>query len=339
MQKNLSLIKIILFTLAIALCGQNTFAGTKKMYRWVDEKGNVFYSDQVAPKDIKHRRESLNHNVRVVKVIEKQKTRAQRELAKRLALLRRQQQAIINKQKSHDKVLLSTFRSVDDMLLALKGQMLALDGKRKVVRSNLNRLEGQLYTKQRKAAEYDRDGRRVPIDLLTDIASVRKQIDNTYVEIANQFQKKKRIREEFEIDISRFSFLIERQQNKKDFGYQTAKNKEANQLGLFVCETLAQCRQAWISAKQFVRTYSTVALDVETEVLIMGRTPYKDTDFSLSVSRRDEDDGSQQLFLDIRCRNSSLGELLCRGSKAKKIRHSFSDFIKSTLPEEKKQKK
>ncbi len=326
--------KIVSAILVLALSGHSALAN-KKMYRWVDDNGNVFYSDQVSPKDIKHRRESLNQNIRVVEVVEKQKTKAQQELAKRLILLRKQQEAIINKQKSHDKVLLSTYRSIDDMLLALKGQMLALDGKRKIVRSNLNRLESQLITKQKKAAQFERDGRRVPVNLLTDIATARQQINDTYVEIANQFQKKKRIREAFENDIARFSFLIESKKKERDFiGYLTAKDRAANELGLFVCETIALCDQAWISAKQFVRTYSTVPLDFETDNLIMGRTPYKDTDLSLSVSKMDENDGSQQLFLDIRCRKSSLGDLLCRGEKVKKIRHLFNDFIKSTLPEE-----
>jgi hypothetical protein len=326
---------IVSAILVIALSGQSVLAN-KNMYRWVDDNGDVFYSDQVSPKDIKHRRESLNQNIRVVNVIEKQKTKAQRELAKRLILLRKQQESIINKQKSHDKVLLSTYRSIEDMLLALKGQMLALDGKRKIVRSNLNRLELQLQTKQKKAAQYERDGRRIPLNLLTDIATARQQINDTYVEIANQFQKKKRIRENFENDIARFSFLIESKKKERDFiGYLTAKDRAANELGLFVCETIRQCDHAWVSAKQFVRTYSTVPLDIETDTLIMGQTPYKDTDLSLSISKMDEADGSQQLFLDIRCRRSSLGDLLCRGQKVKKIRQLFNEFIKSTLPEEK----
>jgi len=67
--------------------------------------------------------------------------------------------------------------------------------------------------------------------------------------------------------------------------------------------------------------------------LIMSQTPYKDEDLSLSVSKMDESDGSQQLFLDIRCRKSSLGKALCLGARVREIRHSFSDFIKSTLPE------
>ena len=314
------------------LTGPATVAAAKKMYRWVDDNGNVFYSDQVAPKDVKHRRESLSQNARVLDVVEKEKTQEQRELAKRLALLRKQQEAIINKQKSHDKVLLSTYRSVEDMALALKGQMLALDGKRKVVRGNLNRLEQQLLQKQKKAAQYERDGQRVPVNLLTDIATIKQQIEMTYVEISNQFEKKKKIREEFERDINRFAFLIERKADDIDPGYSSERSKAASELGLFVCETSDECHQAWVSAKEFVRIHSTVPLDIETETLIMSQTPYKDTDLSLSVSKMDEEDGSQQLFLDIRCRKSSLGDQLCRGAEVQKIRQSFSDYIISTLP-------
>ncbi|NOQ76347.1 MAG: DUF4124 domain-containing protein [Methylococcaceae bacterium] len=316
------------------LCGQVSIANAKKMYRWIDDNGNIFYSDKVSPKDVKHRRESLNESARVVRVVEKQKTKAELELLKRLVLLRKQQEAIINKQKSHDKVLLSTFRSVGDMNVALKGQMLAFDGKRKVVRGNLNRLEQQLLQKQRRAAQYERDGRRVPVKLLTDIAESKAQIDNAYVEISNQFQKKKKAREQFERDIARFAYLIRTQQEETSSGYQTAKKQAENELGLFICETVIQCERAWVSAKQFVRINSTVAIDIETDTLIMSQTPYKDNDLSLSVSMMSEDDGNQQLFLDIRCRKSSLGDELCRGIKVKEIRHSFSDFIKSTLPED-----
>ncbi len=323
---------IVRVAMILALAGQVAFAAEKKMYRWVDDNGNVFFSDQVSPKDVKHRRESLNHNARVLEVVEKEKTKAERELVKRLSLLRQQQEAIINKQKSHDKVLLSTYRSVKDMEVALRGQMLAFDSKRKVVRGNLNRLELQLLQKQKKAAQYERDGLNIPVKLQTDIATVKAQINKTYIEISNQFQKKKRIRQEFARDIERFSYLIKLHDSDDDSGYLNAKNKAAVELGLFLCETPMQCDRAWVSAKQFIRINSTVAVDIETDTLIMGRAPYNDDDLSLSVSRMKEDDGSLQLFLDIRCRKSSLGDALCRGPRVKGIRHSFNEFIKSTLP-------
>lgn len=334
MQTILSKRNIILAAFFVVVGGQSVYADGKKMYRWIDDSGKVFYSDQIAPKHIKYKRESLNQNARVVKTIEKEKTKDQRDLEKRLKRLQKQQEAIINKQKSHDKVLLSTYRNINDMSLALKGQMLALDSKRKVIRGNLNRLEQQLLDKQKKAAQYERDGYRVPTNLLTDIAASKQKVEGAYIEISNQFKKKKKTREMFEEDITRFSFLIATKEKVTTSRYETVKNKAAKELGLFICESINQCNRAWVSAKEFVHTHSTVALDIETDSLIMSRTPYKDTDLSLSASKMMADDGNQQLFLDIRCRKSSLGEALCRGEKVKKIRQSFSSFIKSTLPKE-----
>jgi len=322
---------IVIVALLVLCSGQNAWA-EKKMYRWVDENGKVFFSDQVPPKAVKHRRESLNQNARVVEVVEKEKTKAERELVKRLSLLRKQQEAIINKQKSHDKVLLSTYRSEKDISVALRGQMLAFDSTRQVVRGNLNRLEQQLLQKQRKAAQYERDGLAIPSKLVADIAKSKKQIDNTYVEIANQFQKKKKIRQQFANDMARFEYLVNLRNMDDDSGYLTTKHKAATELGLFICESSDQCERAWVSAKQFIRLHSTVDVDIETSTLMMSRAPYRDDDLSLSISKMDEVDGTQQLFLDIRCRKSSLGDKLCRSERVRKIRHSFNDFIKSTLP-------
>ncbi len=331
MQIHFSTTNLVIAVLVTMLAGHSGLARAKKMYRWIDEQGKVFYSDKIQPKDVRHRREALNESVRVIEVTEKEKTKEQRELDKRLQLLREQQQAIIDKQKAHDKVLLSTFRNVGDMQVALKGQMLALDGKRKVVRGNLERLEQQLLQKQKRAAQYERDGRLVPLKLLEDINESRKQIEKTYVELANQFEKKKKVREDFQRDIKRFIYLVESKKNDQDDGYLSAKNKAASELGLFICDTIKQCDQAWQGAKQFVRKYSTVALDIENDALIMSQKPFKDTDISLSVSRMNEDDGSQQLFLDIRCRQSTLGDQLCRSRKVKDMRYSFNDFIRSTI--------
>jgi len=65
--------------LALLLC---LFASpavhAKKMYKWVDEHGNTFFSDQVPPEQSELRRESLNEKGRVVGVTEKAKTKSNR---------------------------------------------------------------------------------------------------------------------------------------------------------------------------------------------------------------------------------------------------------------------
>ena len=321
----------ILMTLVLGLISQSVFA--KKMYRWVDDNGNTFYSDQIPPDQVKHRRESLNENARVVDVLEKEKTKSQRELEKRLIILRKQQEQIIKKQKSHDKVLLSTFRNLHDMNVTLKGKILALDGQRKVVQGNVERLVQQLQQQQKKAAQHERDGRKVPKKLLTEISSSKKQIEQAYIDIAHQFEKKKIEVEKFEADIARFSFLTQSTTESKVLSRKTAEKKAENELGLFICESIGQCEKAWEVAQRFVLVYSSTGIDIKTDRLIMSVAPYKDTDLSLSISKMDTDENKQQLFLDIRCRQSSLGDELCRGPKAKKVRQSFNRYIKDALIE------
>jgi len=307
-------------------------AYAKKMYRWTDEAGKIYYSDQIPPEQIKYRRESLTETGRVVDVVEKEKTPAQRKLEKRLEQLRDQQEAIINKQKMRDKVLLSTFRSLDDMNLALKEKMQALDSQKKVLQGNLQRLKKQRQQQQQKAAQYDRDGQPVPQKLLAAIADSEQQIELSYIEIAKHFEKKKTIREKFERDIVRFKFLTQSEtKNKVDLSHQTAEEKAASELGLYLCETEAICAQAWQVAKRFILLYSNTRLDTETDHLIMTEAPYKDDDLSLSISKMDIKKGQSKLFLDIRCRESSLGKELCQSNRAKKIRSSFNDYIRAAL--------
>jgi hypothetical protein len=222
------------------------------------------------------------------------------------------------------------------MELAFKGKMLALDGQRKMFQGNLKRLEQQLQQQQKRAAQYERDGRKVPPGLLARIADFKAQISQTYIDISKQFEKKKKTGEQFEADIARFSFLTQSDIESKVLSRKTAENKAENELGLYICETEVQCDKAWLAARQFVYSYSTTDLDIETDTLIMSMTPYKDKDLSLSVSKMGEENNKKQIFLDIRCRNSSFGTELCRGEKAKKIRYSFSDYIKSTLTTKKK---
>ncbi len=312
------------------LAGQSAFA---KMYRWVDEHGNVRYSDQIPPDQVKHRRESLNRDARVVKVLEKAKNKEQLELEKRLLLLRQQQEEIIAKQKAHDKVLLSTFRNVDDMKMALNGKMLALDGQKKMLQSNLNGLEQQLQQQQKKAAQHERDGRKTPKKLLTKISDSKAQIAQSQNEISKHLEKKERIREKFEADIERYAYLTQSNIKSKELSLKTAENKAANRLGLYICQSILGCEKAWLNAKKFVNQYSTTDIDIETDKLIMSRAPYKDTDLSLSVSKMDMVKDKKQIFLDIRCRQSSLGIELCAGPVAQKVRSSFSEYIKSAVAE------
>ncbi len=303
----------------------------KKMYKWVDEHGETKFSDQVPPEESQYRRESLNEKGRTLEVTEEEKTKEQQAIANRLAVLKKAQEKIIAQQAANDKVLLSTFRNVKDMEASLYATMQSLDAQKNVAQGNLKRVESQLESQQKKAAELERNGKKVPKIVLDEIQQTEAQIQVAYAEINKQIEKKNRAKAEFEANIERFKFLTQDNADPSKAAEKTVENKTVDEIGLYACETDALCTKAWTSAHDFIKANATTPIDTDTDKLIFGRAPATDNDLSLSVSKLEDQNKKQQLFLDIHCRESSLGAELCASQKVRDIRAAFRPFIEAAV--------
>jgi len=319
---------LFLVCLLCLLDSQSLFA--KKMYRWVDEHGDTYFSDQVPPEQTQHSRASLSKTGRVLEVTEKAKTKEQLEQEIRLEELRKQQEKLIASQKVHDKALLSTFRSKEDMLLAIQTKTDTIEKQKNIIEGNLNRFTDQLKKQQKEAAIFERDAQPVPKKLLDEIKLSQNRIEQTLNTLRSHIEKQNQIKKVDEADIARFLFLT---QSTKDLAPRAKIPgiKEANELGLFYCENDHQCQKAWEIGRIFINFYSTTEADVYNEKLIMNRPPPKDTDISLSLSKLTTNDDDYQLFLDIRCRDSLAGKALCAGQKVKDLRSSFRTYMNDAL--------
>lgn len=339
MKQHFSFSKTIFIASLTFICfSQPAYA--KKLYRWVDENGKVFFSDKVPPTQKHLKREILDKNARVIEEIEKAKTEAQIEMDKRLRALRRQQERIIAEQKKQDKVLLSTFRSLEDMKNSHMGTLNAMDRERKVSENSLKRLQDQLAEQQQTAANYEINNQEIPEDLLKGIEESHKQIEQTKEDIEKEVLKKNSIERKFASDIARYTFLAgskNKDENIKDEST-TEKEDADNLLGLFACKNEEQCSKAWDAARKFVEKYSTTVISIDTDKLIMTQAPRSTDDLSLSVSKMKLEDNSIQVFLDIRCRETMEGKELCSNDKAQSLRLDFSNFIKTELGLEETQK-
>jgi len=306
-------------------------ANAKKMYRWVDENGKTHLSDQVPPEHAQYRRESLSKKGRVIEVTEKAKTVEELEMEARLEKLKQAQEKIIARQKSHDKALLSTYRSVADMQSALKNKMLALDSEFKVLQANLNQHQSQLERLLKRAAIHERNGEKTPQSLLNEVKTAKAQIQTIQEDVAKQLNKKKNEKAEFESDIERYRYLTQSgPEEGQKLSDQSSEKLAADALGLYQCRNEADCAEAWQMSRQFVQEYSTTKTEIDNETLIMTREPEKDDDLSLSISKI-VSAKNQQIFLDIRCRQSTLGAELCGSQKVAGIRSAFRSFIASRL--------
>jgi Domain of unknown function (DUF4124) len=305
-----------------------------KMYKWVDEKGNTYFSDQVPPKHSQFRRESLSKYGRPVEITEKAKTRSEEALDRLLMALKEAQEKIIAQQMYHDKALRITYNKLEDLQNTYNAKLQELETEQKLTISNLKRLDNQLETLNRQAAIHERNGEKVPQSLVDEIKATEKDSQQTYVKISQHIEKKNKVIEEFNVDIARYKQLTQSAEQKRR-EQQKEEIKAANELGVFVCESDRECDKAWKIAGDFITKHSTSSNSTEPEIdssrIIMGRMPDKDNDLSLAISKVDIGDRKQKLFLDIRCRDSSIGIELCASKKVQDIRVAFRNYLETSL--------
>jgi hypothetical protein len=302
----------------------------KNMYRLEDGQGNTIFSDQVAPDHTEYQRELLNKEGRPISTTEKAKSKEQQALEDRLTALRKDQEKIIARQKIHDDALLSTFRSAEDISVKLTEKMHEFDSQQTVLEVSLRNAGKLLDDLLKNAAAFERNGQQVPKHDLDNIRSTQQDIEQIKSDIQASVDKRKLSQNEFRADIERYLFLTQ-SVKKKGSEVVIPNIKEANALGLFYCENDHQCNKAWEISRTFVNLHSTTLPDVFNDRLIMNRPPSKDTDISLSISRIAVTDNDYELFLDIHCRESVVGQQLCASQKIRDIRSSFRPYVNNAL--------
>ncbi|NOQ35169.1 MAG: DUF4124 domain-containing protein, partial [Methylococcaceae bacterium] len=322
-----------IFLIALSLACTHQPAYAKKMYKWVDEDGKVFFSDKIPPTQKHLKRESLDKNAQVIQVFDKAKTKAQLDMDKRLQALRRQQETLVAAQKQHDKVLRSSFRNLEDMKVSHAAKLRSFDDHKKALEEKKLNLEKELAALQKKAADADINNKAVSEETLKNIEDTQKNIEQVKLDIELEIEKKKKTEKKFAVDRTRYTFITKTVDTNLPEEVEAVDEIETavNQLGLFSCESEAQCVKAWNVARRFVEMNSTTSISIDTDKLIMTEDPRSVTDLSLSVSKMAAKNKNMQIFLDIRCRDTVKGQALCEHSKAESLRAGFSDFIKAAL--------
>ncbi len=300
-----------------------------KIKKTIGPDGKAKYSDIIPPADKDLGGAILNPRGIEVEKIERAKTVVEREQDRRLKYLKAAEEKIIARQKVYDEALLDTYHSKADLMMAIAAKKQQFETQNQVLDGNVTRLKQALEIQQKSAAAHERNAEVVPEKLLNDIKSTQKQIQELQNAINLQKEKQSLIKKADEADIARFLFLTQSHEIKPRV--RIASIKEANELGLFYCENDINCNKAWEIGREFVNYYSTTPPDVFRENLIMNRPPATDTDISLSLSKIPLNEQDSQLFLDIHCRESSMGKELCASQKIRDIRATFSPFVNDAL--------
>lgn len=318
----------ILSLLLLMLTGFTTTTVASKLYRWVDEDGRVYYSDRVPPDHSQNERRLLDERGFELDRVEKAKSKEQIAREQELKRLRAKKQRLIEQQKKKDDVLLSTFRTEDDLLMASNGRIASIDTIIQITRTSIRQMKRVLARFQKRAADLERQGKRISQNLITSINTNRLQLQNAYASIIRNEQEKEKIRNKTRIDLARFRAL-------KKIEPESASLVTMSESGslletVVICANEKVCEEKWLLAESYVRKHTTTRIQMLSKTIIMTAAALKDSDISITVSKiREKDAPSAKLFLDLQCKNSPRGINLCKSEGVEQIRKGFKQFLAS----------
>jgi hypothetical protein len=178
-----------------------------KLYKWVDENGQIRYGDRVPPQYAKKSNETLNKQGVVIESKAAAKTKQQLAEEQKLNELKAKQERKRQQQAHQDRILLDTFTNEDEMILTRDGKIEAIEAVIRVTDSRTEKIKHRLENHALRAANLERSGKAIPQKLQQDIREARRQIRYNSDYVSNRRKAQQAIRQKFKLDIKRFRTL------------------------------------------------------------------------------------------------------------------------------------
>ncbi|MGB7933041.1 MAG: DUF4124 domain-containing protein [Gammaproteobacteria bacterium] len=186
----------------------------ERMYKWVDENGQVHYSNQLPPEVTQRKREVINDQGRTLKVYRAPLTPEEKVEEKRLAELEARKKELAEKRANHDRSLLATYSSKEDMYPVRDEKISAIESLIEVTDNRISSMQNRLLELTEEAASFERSGKQLPASLLSRISNLRKQIKRNKEFAEDKKREIEDIRLQFESDIKRYTELTSEKQEE-----------------------------------------------------------------------------------------------------------------------------
>ncbi len=205
--------RVNILLLALLLAGT---AQAAKIYRWVDENGQVHYGTSIPPEYQKQARDELNEQGVVTERVERAAT--PEELAARAAEeeARRKAEEAERKRQQEAQQILVNYNSEEDIQRRRKLRLDGVERSLQITRDTLAAQQRNLDKLNKQAAEQERSGRTVSKALLSAIRDLKQQMAKQ-----REYLKKKEA-EKAKIDAEFDHILKEYRRIKQQYGQQNS---------------------------------------------------------------------------------------------------------------------
>ena len=198
--------------LALMLFAAAKQATAGALYKWIDENGQIRYSDRLPPNQVKKKHQQLNSQGVVLTTKEAAKTdeelAAEAEAARKLEEENARLAKIKEAQDKKDRVLLLTFSSEEELGIARDNRLDVLDSVIQLIKKSINTTQQQLDELRGNAdASYLSKGKEVPGGLAQKIEHFTRKLENRNAQLASKLAEQDKINQQYEKDVARFREL------------------------------------------------------------------------------------------------------------------------------------
>lgn len=178
-----------LLTLSVLLLS-SSFSAQAKMYKWVDENGQMHFGDKIPQKYLVKAHDELDENGNEVAHKEAEKTVQEKAEAKRLEQQREHARLEEEKKKKLDRVLLDAYDSEHDLIVARDSRLDAVTTQIQLSEAIIRQSNEKVESMEQQVAEIKASGRKVPANLYKSIELEKQQI-TSQTRVMNSHKKRR----------------------------------------------------------------------------------------------------------------------------------------------------
>jgi hypothetical protein len=186
------------------------------MYKWVDENGQMHFGDKIPPQYMVKEHDELNDQGLVIKHKKAAKTPEQIVEEKRLENERKKAELEEKRKKQRDRVLLDTYTTERDLIVARDSRLDAVDSQIRLAVSIIKDSNNKIESMEKQVAQLKASGREVPADLYKRIENQKQQVSVQNKVMENHKKHRNQISTQFNDYIERFKVLKNEQKLRRE---------------------------------------------------------------------------------------------------------------------------
>ena len=195
--------RFTLFTLSVVLFSC-AFSAQAKMYKWVDENGQMHFGDKIPQKYLAKEHEELNERGMKVKHKEAEKNAQEKAEEQHLEQERKKAALEAQKKKKMDRVLLDAYDSENDLIIARDSRLEAVASQIQLSEAIISESNKKIKSMEERVAEIKVSGRTVPDNLYVTLESEKQQVATQTRVMLTHKKRSDEISEKYNDYIKRF---------------------------------------------------------------------------------------------------------------------------------------